>query len=171
MCNVSEACLMGDESCHSQIAPAMRIYSKLRFVSVAVVLYVAVSSSICAQATLDNRPVRPAPPRPVESHAVRQSMARGVQFLIETQRDDGAWGGPQWTGGVDSDPVPGAFHSFDVAVTAMCLESLLDAEPSGAVGLAALSTAAARFVGQSVAIVITGGNLNFGNCQLGVPNG
>ena len=42
-----------------------------------------------------------------------------------TQRNDGAWGGPQWTGGVDSDPVPGAFRSFDVAVTAMCLEALM----------------------------------------------
>ncbi len=55
-----------------------------------------------------------------------RSIRRGVEFLCRTQRADGAWGGPQWTGGVDSDPVPGAFHSFDVAVTAMCLEALLD---------------------------------------------
>jgi len=55
-------------------------------------------------------------------------MDRGVKYLIESQRADGAWGGPQWTGGVDSDPVPGSFRSFDVAVTALCLEALMDAE-------------------------------------------
>ena len=55
---------------------------------------------------------------------------KGIQFLVLNQREDGGWGGPQWTGGVDSDPVPGAFRSFDIAVTAMCLEALL-AETDG----------------------------------------
>ncbi|MAI73890.1 MAG: hypothetical protein CMM01_23735 [Rhodopirellula sp.] len=53
------------------------------------------------------------------------AFVKGIEFLISTQRYDGGWGGPQWTGGVDSDPVPGAFRSFDIAVTAMCLEALL----------------------------------------------
>lgn len=52
------------------------------------------------------------------------TFVKGIDFLISSQRGDGGWGGPQWTGGVDSDPVPGAFRSFDIAVTAMCLEAL-----------------------------------------------
>ena len=93
-----------------------------------------VASVSCAQTKQEKlTQLRPDDPRPVESSELEKSIARGVQHLIETQRQDGAWGGPQWTGGVDSDPVPGAFHSFDVAVTAMCLEALLDAEPSSEV--------------------------------------
>ncbi len=70
--------------------------------------------------------LRPPIPRPVSSGELEATIERGVQFLVDTQRKDGAWGGPQWTGGVDSDPIPGSFRSFDVAVTAMCLEAILE---------------------------------------------
>ncbi|MGI9466512.1 MAG: hypothetical protein ACR2OA_05260 [Rubripirellula sp.] len=60
-----------------------------------------------------------------DERRLSRSFADGIDFLITSQRADGGWGGPQWTGGVDSDPVPGSFRSFDVAVTAMCLEALL----------------------------------------------
>jgi hypothetical protein len=59
--------------------------------------------------------------------AVEEAIHRGVAYLLKTQNKDGSWGSPRWSGGVDVDPVPGAFHSFDVAVTALCLEALLDA--------------------------------------------
>lgn len=68
------------------------------------------------------------PPEPLEffdEGEVQHAFAEGIDFLIASQRSDGGWGGPQWTGGVDSDPVPGSFRSFDIAVTAMCLEALL----------------------------------------------
>ena len=55
---------------------------------------------------------------------VRISYDEGLRWLVDNQNDNGSWGGSQWTGGVDSDPVPGAFQSFDVAVTAMCLEAI-----------------------------------------------
>jgi len=48
-----------------------------------------------------------------------------VGYLRRTQNRDGSWGSPRWTGGVDRDPVPGAFHSFSTATTALCLEALL----------------------------------------------
>ncbi len=73
------------------------------------------------------------PPDPLESFDERQlheAFSEGVDFLVSSQRGDGGWGGAQWTGGVDSDPVPGSFRSFDIAVTAMCLEALL-ADKSG----------------------------------------
>lgn len=71
--------------------------------------------------------LRPSPPTPVSPGELYAAIARGIDHLLKTQRGDGAWGGPQWTGGVDVDPVPGAFHSFDLAVTAMCAEALLGA--------------------------------------------
>ena len=70
--------------------------------------------------------LKPDPPTTVTSFELEASIDRGVQYLIDSQLKNGCWGGPQWTGGVDNDPVPGAFRSFDIAVTAMCLEALLD---------------------------------------------
>ena len=68
---------------------------------------------------------RPAPADPVSSEDLEKVIARGVDYLCRTQNADGSWGSPRWTGGVDHDPIPGAFHSFDTAVTALCLEALL----------------------------------------------
>ena len=70
--------------------------------------------------------LQPPIPRPVSQGELEASIEKGAKHLIESQRADGAWGGPQWTGGVDNDPVPGSFRAFDVAVTAMCLEALMD---------------------------------------------
>ena len=70
--------------------------------------------------------LKPDLPKVVSSGELEASINKGVQHLLDTQRKDGAWGGPQWTGGVDSDPIPGSFRSFDIAVTAMCLEALID---------------------------------------------
>ena len=69
----------------------------------------------------------PQPIQDFDKYALDLSFDDGIQFLVSSQRNDGAWGGPQWTGGVDIDPVPGAFRSFEIAVTAMCLEALLSA--------------------------------------------
>jgi hypothetical protein len=55
------------------------------------------------------------------------ATARGVTYLCRTQNRDGSWGSPRWVGGVDRDPVPGAFQSFGTATTALCLEALLGA--------------------------------------------
>ena len=77
--------------------------------------------------------LRPSEPKPVSPGDLEASIQRGVDFLIKNQRPNGAWGDHQWTGGVDSDPVPGAFRSFEVAVTAMCLEALLDVEQTDVV--------------------------------------
>ncbi len=55
-----------------------------------------------------------------------------------------------------------------LAATRMLSETVhLVAEPSGAVSLAAMMTSAQRFSGKSVAAIISGGNLDFGDCRLG----
>lgn len=70
--------------------------------------------------------LHPPPPAPVPAEVLEAGIRRGVEFLLKTQKPNGAWGGPQWTGGVDVDPVPGAHDSFTVATTAMCVEALLE---------------------------------------------
>jgi hypothetical protein len=70
--------------------------------------------------------LRPPSPVPVPAETLDDSIRRGVEYLLKTQNADGSWGSPRWTGGVDRDPVPGAYHSFGVAVTAMCVEALLE---------------------------------------------
>ena len=72
----------------------------------------------------------PPPPEKVSQGELEASIERGAKHLVNSQRKNGGWGGPQWTGGVDSDPVPGSFRSFDVAVTAMCLEALIEVADS-----------------------------------------
>lgn len=84
------------------------------------------SALVDSQIEDDLSRLRPPLPQRVSPTELMASIDRGVKHLIVSQRTDGAWGGPQWTGGVDNDPVPGSFRSFDIAVTAMCLEALLD---------------------------------------------
>jgi hypothetical protein len=69
--------------------------------------------------------LHPLPPASVPSATLEAGIRRGVAFLVRTQKKDGSWGGPQWTGGVDKDPIPGAHDSFTTATTAMCVEALL----------------------------------------------
>jgi hypothetical protein len=83
------------------------------------------------------KPLRPPTPKPVASETLEAAIARGVEYLCKSQNADGSWGSPRWTGGVDVDPVPGAFHSFGVACTALCLEALLNATDSPKVRAAA----------------------------------
>src|SRR5262249_59421461 len=71
--------------------------------------------------------LRPAAPEPLPSATLEATIGRGFEYLLQNQNADGSWGSPRWTGGVDRDPVPGAFHSFGVACTALCLEALLEA--------------------------------------------
>jgi threonine dehydratase len=53
------------------------------------------------------------------------------------------------------------------AMRTIAEEAHLVAEPSGAVALAGLIDQANAFAGQTVAVVISGGNLDFGSCTMG----
>jgi hypothetical protein len=83
-----------------------------------------------AESTKQVKALRPPSPEPVSAEELEKFIARGVDYLCQSQNLDGSWGSPRWTGGVDVDPVPGAFHSFGVASTALCLEALLGAGDS-----------------------------------------
>jgi len=75
-------------------------------------------------------PLRPRPVAPLPASELSAAIERGAGYLCRTQNRDGSWGSPRWTGGVDRDPVPGAFLSFGTATTALCLEALLAAPDS-----------------------------------------
>ncbi|MBI2192795.1 MAG: terpene cyclase/mutase family protein [Planctomycetes bacterium] len=71
-----------------------------------------------------------APPAPVESvstESVAEAIQRGIQFLLADQNEDGSWGSPHRTKGLNIyAPVPGAHHAFGAAVTSLCLSAMLE---------------------------------------------
>ena len=117
----------------------------LKFLSAALAIQILLSSpyihgqdnnlSSIAESAIEQK-LNPKEPKTVSAGELDESIGKGVKHLLVTQRKDGAWGGPQWTGGVDYDPIPGSFRSFDVAVAAMCLEALLETPESDQVRIA-----------------------------------
>lgn len=67
---------------------------------------------------------------PLAGSELDAAIEKGRDYLCRTQNRQGSWGSPRWTGGVDRDPVPGSFRSFETATTALCLEALLPAGDS-----------------------------------------
>lgn len=73
---------------------------------------------------------KPAPVTPPTAEELQSAIARGVDFLLTAQRASGAWGGPQRTKDLNIfAPAPGAHLAFRTGVTALAIESLLDARP------------------------------------------
>ncbi|MCH2113775.1 MAG: terpene cyclase/mutase family protein [Pirellulales bacterium] len=70
---------------------------------------------------------KPVPIGSADPNKVRAAIARGVEFLLDTQLKQGAWGKSAnskyyriWA------PVPGAHRAFRTAVTGLCVSSLLE---------------------------------------------
>lgn len=69
---------------------------------------------------------RSAAPLPSEKE-IRKSIEHGCQFLKDTQNKDGSWGSPRQTKGLNIfAPVPGSHRAFRLAVTALCISSLIE---------------------------------------------
>ncbi len=63
-------------------------------------------------------------PSPID---IQQSIDRGIEFLIECQRETGAWGAATNTKDLNIyAPVPGAHDAFRMATTSMCVAALLE---------------------------------------------
>lgn len=71
-------------------------------------------------------PPRPAIDPPSEEE-IRSSIDRGVRFLVANQGENGSWGSPKRTKGLNIyAPVPGAHHAFQAATTSLCLAALIE---------------------------------------------
>lgn len=73
--------------------------------------------------------VEPPPAQAPSPEDVRQSMQRGIDFLLSDQNDDGSWGGPHdslttWSGSVWSNPE--THRAWKVATTGLCCAALLE---------------------------------------------
>lgn len=64
---------------------------------------------------------------PLSTAEIKQSMDRGIQWLIKNQNKDGSWGSAHKTKDLNIfAPVPGAHHGFQSGVTAMSIEALIE---------------------------------------------
>lgn len=80
------------------------------------------------QATEGPKPPPITPPKPEE---ITAAIHRGVKFLLDDQRPDGAWGGPERTKGLNLyAPPPGAHDAFQSATTSLVIMALMEAEPT-----------------------------------------
>lgn len=75
---------------------------------------------------------RPEPVAPADPQKIEEAIARGVDFLISRQNEDGSWGSHFNTKGLNIyAPVPGAHHAFRSGVTALCVMALAELEKDG----------------------------------------
>jgi hypothetical protein len=59
--------------------------------------------------------------------ALEKSVARGIEFLLKDQNEDGSWGSPERTKDLNIfAPVPGAHDAFRTATTSLCLSALYE---------------------------------------------
>ncbi|NIL95898.1 MAG: hypothetical protein GTO53_01450 [Planctomycetales bacterium] len=74
---------------------------------------------------------RPEPVDPPSPADLQAALTGGVDFLLNVQVHNGAWGSPRRTKGMDVyAPVPGAHHAFRAATTALCLMALIESGDS-----------------------------------------
>lgn len=67
---------------------------------------------------------------PVPREELEAAIERGVEYLLDTQLENGAWGTADSTkGGVDIyAPIPGGHHAFRAGATALCVSALVEAQ-------------------------------------------
>src|SRR5262249_22134081 len=75
----------------------------------------------------DEKPPRPKPVPAPAPEAIDSSIKRGIGFLLKDQNQDGSWGTPNRTKGLNIyAPVPDAHVAFRAAVTALGVSALID---------------------------------------------
>ena len=77
--------------------------------------------------TRADQPAEPVSAPPRDPAAVEAAIQRGIHFLLTTQNEDGSWGSPNETTGMDIyAPVPSAHQAFHAAVTALGISALIE---------------------------------------------
>ena len=73
---------------------------------------------------------------------IEESIRRGVEFLVADQNENGSWGSPTKTKGLNIyAPVPGAHHAFRAATTSLCISALIEVNPRDKEAIRALDRA------------------------------
>ncbi|HEX3601790.1 MAG TPA: prenyltransferase/squalene oxidase repeat-containing protein [Lacipirellulaceae bacterium] len=86
-----------------------------------------VTLHISPLATEGPKPEPITPPKPEE---LSTAIERGVKFLLDDQKTDGSWGGPENSKSMNIyAPPPGAHDAFRTAVTSLVIMALIDAQP------------------------------------------
>lgn len=81
---------------------------------------------------------------PAADTELQSAIDRGVAFLIEDQNENGSWGSPTKTKGLNIyAPVPGAHHAFRAGTTSLALSALLEVAPEDPQTQAAIERAEA----------------------------
>jgi hypothetical protein len=71
--------------------------------------------------------VKPPPPEPVPTAELEAAIRRGIAFLVECQNDDGSFGGPERTKGLNiMASAPGSHYAFQTATTALAVSALIE---------------------------------------------
>ena len=70
--------------------------------------------------------LHPKEPAPVAAEALDAAIRRGVDFLLSDQEEDGSWGTPERTKGLNIIAGVGSHQAFRVAVTALCVAALIE---------------------------------------------
>ena len=82
--------------------------------------------SLAGKDTKDAEPAQKIP-KPATPAQVEQAIQRGVKFLLKDQNKDGSWGSAHRTKDLNIyAPVPSAHEAFRTAVTAICIEALIE---------------------------------------------
>src|SRR5438552_3761681 len=92
----------------------------MRHAIIALALAVAVARA-------DDAPPKPAAAEPVPAAELDAAIKKGVQFLLTAQNDDGSFGGPEKTKGLNiMASVPGSHHAFQTATTSLAIAALIE---------------------------------------------
>ncbi|MBL7133852.1 MAG: hypothetical protein ISS78_07125, partial [Phycisphaerae bacterium] len=87
--------------------------------------------------------------RSAEPEDINAALRRGTQFLVSYQNKDGSWGTARRTKSLNIyAPVPGAHHSYRVAVTSLCVMALIEVDLDDAAAAAALKRGAAYLLAE-----------------------
>ena len=83
------------------------------------------------------------PQAEVNAATIASSLKRGVDFLIADQNENGSWGGPTRTKGLNIyAPLPGAHHAFRAGASGLALSGLIDSGDTRPEALAAIEKGA-----------------------------
>lgn len=90
-----------------------------------------VATQVPAISPLATEGPRPESIDPPSTEQVQKSIERGIDFLLQSQMEVGAWGSARRTKELNIyAPVPGSHHAFRTAVTSLALAALLETRDS-----------------------------------------